>query len=152
MESAGIILYKEALEGLQVLLGHMGGPYWARKHAGAWTIPKGEVRPGEDAFAAALREFTEEMGFTPEGPFLPLAPIVQRSGKRVHVWAAKGEADPAALRSNTFSIEWPPRSGRQQRFAEIDRAAWYPISEAARLVVHGQEAALHELERRRGKA
>lgn len=147
MESAGIVLYKWTPEGLQVLLGHMGGPYWARKHAGAWTIPKGEVRPGEAPLAAALREFTEEMGFAPGGPFRALAPIVQRSGKRVHVWASEGDADPAELHSNTFSIEWPPRSGRQQRFAEIDRAAWYPIGEAARLVVSGQDAALHELER-----
>lgn len=147
MESAGILLYKWAPEGLQVLLGHMGGPYWARKHEGAWTIPKGEVQPDEAPFAAALREFTEEMGFAPEGPFRPLTPIMQRSGKRVYTWAAEGDADPAELRSNTFSIEWPPRSGRQQRFAEIDRAAWHPLGEAARLVVSGQEAALHELER-----
>jgi predicted NUDIX family NTP pyrophosphohydrolase len=150
MESAGILLYRRTGPGLEVLLGHMGGPYWARKHEGAWTIPKGEVGPDEAPLAAALREFREEMGFTPEGTLLPLAPIVQRSGKRVLAWAVEGDMDPEGLRSNTFPIEWPPRSGRQQQFAEIDRAAWFPLAEAARIAVQGQAALFVELERTLG--
>jgi predicted NUDIX family NTP pyrophosphohydrolase len=115
---------------LEVLLVHPGGPYWVRKDAGAWFIPKGEVAPGEDDAAAAIREFTEETGLKPHGPFLMLGAVRHKSGKTVTAWAFEGDCDPSALTSNTFSIEWPPRSGKLRDFPEVDRAAFFTVKGA----------------------
>jgi predicted NUDIX family NTP pyrophosphohydrolase len=130
---------------LQVLLVHPGGPYWARKDAGAWSIPKGEYDEGEDPLAAAQREFIEETGFAVAPPFLPLAPVKQAGGKEVVAWAAKGDCDPTALRSNTFSMEWPPRSGRMAEFPEVDRAAWWSIRDALTKILPGQRPLIEQL-------
>ena len=121
-ESAGLLLFRRREGYLEVLLGHPGGPYWAHRDDGAWSIPKGGMNPGEDPLAAAQREFLEETGFTPCGPYLPLGHVTQRGGKVVHAWAFEGDCDPARLVSNLCTVEWPPRSGRFQSFPEIDRA------------------------------
>jgi len=144
--SAGLLLYRTGDDGVQVLLGHMGGPFWARKDAGAWTVPKGEHGPDEDPHAAAVREFTEEMGQPPpEGPDLPLGSVRQRGGKTVTVWARAGNLDVATVVSNTFTMEWPPRSGRRQSFPELDRARWLPVARARELVVTAQAELLDRL-------
>lgn len=137
---------------LQVLLVHPGGPYWARKDAGAWSIPKGEYAEGEDPLSAAQREFVEETGFTIGPPFLPLAPVRQAGGKEVVAWAVEGECDPATLRSNTFSMEWPPRSGRSAEFPEVDRAEWLSIAEAQNKILPGQRPLLMQLTDRLGRS
>jgi predicted NUDIX family NTP pyrophosphohydrolase len=139
-------MYRRRAGALEVLLVHPGGPFWARKDAGAWSIPKGEIDATEEPLAAARREFTEETGFTAEGAFRPLASITQAGGKIVQAWAVEGDLDPTALRSNTFAIEWPPRSGRQQTFAEVDRAAWFPLNVAREKINPAQVALLDELE------
>jgi predicted NUDIX family NTP pyrophosphohydrolase len=144
--SAGILLYRRRGGGLEVFLVHPGGPFWASKDAGAWSIPKGEIDPTEEPLAAARREFREETGLAAEGHVQPLAPITQAGGKVVQAWALEGDLDPAALCSNTFSIEWPPRSGRQQSFPEVDRAAWLPLDAARRKINRAQVALLDELE------
>jgi predicted NUDIX family NTP pyrophosphohydrolase len=146
--SAGLILYRWRDEHLEVLLVHPGGPYWARKDAGAWSIPKGEVDEGEDLLATAKREFEEETGVRPCGDFLPLQAVTQRSGKIVHAWAFQGNCDPAAIVSNTFTIEWPPRSGKQRDFPEVDRAEFFGIEQAGRKINPAQAALLSELERK----
>ncbi|MFT3885722.1 MAG: NUDIX domain-containing protein [Flavobacteriales bacterium] len=146
MESAGLLLYKHTPTGLHVLLGHMGGPFWAKKEEGAWSIPKGEQQADETLEETALREFIEETGHRPEGPWLALPAVVQRNGKRVHAWAIGSDVDPATLHSNTFELEWPPRSGRWQRFPEMDRFAWWSIPDAVRLAVHGQRDIVLALE------
>jgi len=128
--SAGLLLYRMHRGTLQVLVVHPGGPLWKHKDDGAWSIPKGEYAPTEDALAAARREFEEETGLRPEGPFLELAPVKLRSGKVVRAWAVEGDCDPARLLSNTFRMEWPPRSGRWAEFPEVDRAAFLSIEEA----------------------
>jgi predicted NUDIX family NTP pyrophosphohydrolase len=128
--SAGILLYRRHGAELQVLLAHPGGPFWTRRDAGAWTIPKGEIAPGESAEAAARREFREELGLEARGALEPLGTIRQRAGKLVEGFALEGDFDPGALRSNTFDVEWPPRSGRMQTFPEVDRVAWYALAEA----------------------
>jgi predicted NUDIX family NTP pyrophosphohydrolase len=129
--SAGILLFRHG-DGLEVLLVHPGGPYFARRDAGAWGIPKGLYEPGEEPLACARREFAEELGTRcPDGPVLELGEIRQRNGKRVTAWALEGNLDTGAITSNTFTIEWPPRSGRMQEFPEVDRAAWFGV-EAAR--------------------
>src|SRR5512140_1817002 len=128
-ESAGILLHRGSGDRLEVLLVHPGGPYWAAKDAGAWTIPKGQIEPGEDALAAALRELAEETGIVVDGPFVALTPIRQKAGKRVTAFACAGDCDAACIRSNAFSMEWPPRSGRMQEFPEVDRAQWFSIGE-----------------------
>ncbi len=126
--SAGLLLYRARAAGLEVLLGHMGGPFWAKKDDRGWSIPKGEFEPGEQPLAAARREFEEEMGSPPPaGPAIPLGELKQPSGKVISVWCVQGDFDPASLRSNTFALEWPPRSGRLQEFPEIDRAAWFDV-------------------------
>jgi predicted NUDIX family NTP pyrophosphohydrolase len=136
VHSAGILLHRP---GPQVLLGHMGGPFWARKDAGAWSLPKGEHAPDEDPLAAAVREFTEELGSPPPpGTPVPLGTVRQSSGKRLTVFALAGDLDADAVVSNTFPLEWPPRSGRVQEFPEIDRAAWFDLDDARRAVVRGQ--------------
>jgi predicted NUDIX family NTP pyrophosphohydrolase len=144
--SAGLLMYRRRDGGLEVFLVHPGGPFWAKKDTGAWSIPKGEIDATEEPLAAARQEFSEETGFAAEGAFRPLAPITQAGGKIVQAWAVEGDVDPAALRSNTFSIEWPPRSGRQQAFPEVDRAAWFPLDEARRKINPAQTALLDELE------
>ena len=137
--SAGLLLFRRRDGRLEVLLGHMGGPFWANKDAGAWTVPKGEHGPDEDAHAAALREFAEEVGRPPPpGEDLPLGTVRQRSGKSVTVWAREGDLDADAAVSNTFEVEWPPGSGRRRSFPELDRMRWVPADEARTLVVAAQ--------------
>src|SRR5436309_1989670 len=123
--SAGILLYRRRGEVLEFLLVHPGGPFWAKRDRGAWSIPKGEYAAGEDALPAAVREFEEETGMRPSGSFLPLGEIIQAGRKIVVAWAVEGDFDPAQFRSNTFTTEWPPRSGREATFPEVDRAAWF---------------------------
>jgi len=123
--SAGLLLFRRKRGRLQVFLAHPGGPFWADRDAGAWTIPKGLLRTGEDPLAAACREFEEETGITPVGPFLPLGSVRQKAGKEVHAWAWEGDADPAATVSNTMSVEWPRGSGTRLRFQEVDRCEWF---------------------------
>lgn len=130
--SAGLLMYRIRDGQLQVLIVHPGGPFWAKKDAGSWSIPKGEIEAGEEEFAAAQREFQEETGVVPAGPFTDLGEITQKSGKRVRAWAFEGDCAVAAIVSNTFSMEWPPRSGRMQSFAEIDRAEFVDASAARR--------------------
>lgn len=130
-QSAGILLFRRPSSGLEVLLVHPGGPFWAKKDAGAWSIPKGELAAGEDALAAARREFEEELGSpAPEGTPVPLGEVVQKAGKRITAFAIEGDLDVAAIRSNTFEMEWPPRSGKRQSFPEVDRAGWFAPEEA----------------------
>lgn len=143
--SAGLLLYRRGEGAWQVLLVHPGGPFFAKKDVGAWTIPKGEPLPEEELLAAARREFQEETGFSPNGPFLPLSPIKQKGGKLVHAWAVEGDFDVAELHSNSFSIEWPPRTGRQQNFPEIDRAEFFTLAEASEKINPGQVALLREI-------
>ncbi len=124
----------------------MGGPFWARKEAGAWTIPKGEVEPGEDLLAVARREFHEEIGVpVPPGELTDLGEIRQTGGKTVRAWAVEGDLDATAIVSNTFELEWPPKSGRIQTFPEIDRAGWFDVESARSLIVHGQRPLLDRL-------
>jgi predicted NUDIX family NTP pyrophosphohydrolase len=128
--SAGLVLFRRGAA-LEVLLGHMGGPYFARKDDGAWSIPKGEYDETEAAFDAARREFAEEIGVpAPEGDYVDLGSITQRNGKVVTAWAVEGDFDPERLMCNTFDLEWPPRSGRMQTFPEIDRVAWFDVPTA----------------------
>lgn len=129
--SAGLLLYRRRDDALEVLLVHPGGPYWSRKDAGAWTIPKGEIADDEDALDAARREFREETGSDVTGRFHPLSPVRQAGGKEVVAFAVAADFDPATLASNTFTLEWPARSGRMRDFPEVDRAAWFPLGEAA---------------------
>jgi len=131
---------------LEVLLVHLGGPYWKKKDDGVWTIPKGNVEPGEDLLTAAIREFTEETGLVPEEPFLSLGEIRQRSGKRVHAWAFRGTCDPASIRSNSFEIEWPPKSGNREKFPEVDRAAFFTVALASQKILPAEEPFLNRLE------
>jgi len=139
--AAGILLYRRRGAGFEVLVAHPGGPLWAKKDLGAWTIPKGEPAGEEDALACARREFEEETGLALAEPFQDLGEIRQKGGKRVRAWACEGDADPAALASNTFTIEWPPRSGRTASFPEVDRFAWFPPAEA-RLCINPAQAEL----------
>jgi predicted NUDIX family NTP pyrophosphohydrolase len=144
--SAGILLYRRADHGgLEVLLVHPGGPFWARKDLGAWSIPKGLPDEGEDLLAAARREFLEETGFTAAGEAVALGQVRQANGKIVHAWAIEGEADPRALKSNTFEMEWPRGSGRKRSFPEVDRAQWFEPDEARRRIVPAQAAFLDAL-------
>ena len=145
--SAGIVLYRVGDGGPEVLLVHPGGPFWAKKDLGAWSIPKGELEPDEDPLAAARREFEEETGCRISGEFRPLAPLKQPGGKTVYAWAVEGDCDPAAIKSNTFSMEWPPHSGRRQEFPEVDRAAWFPLDEAKKKILPGQVGFIESLER-----
>ena len=147
--TAGILLFREAPGGLEVLLVHPGGPFWARKDDGAWSIPKGLVDEGEELLDAAKREFREETGGSPDGEAITLDPLRQPSGKILHAWAMRGEFDLAKLISNTFSMEWPPGSGRQQEFPEVDRAAWFSMEDAWRKILKGQAPLLRDLHRKR---
>ena len=143
--SAGILLYRHSGEELEVFLVHPGGPYWAKKDLGAWSLPKGEVEEGEDPLAAAIREFKEETGFHIDGDFRPLRALRQSSGKTILAWAVEGDCDPGELRSGTFAMEWPPRSGKRQEFPEVDRGAWFSVAEGRRRIVGGQAPFLDEL-------
>ena len=136
--SAGVLLHRRGASGVEVLLGHMGGPFWARKDDAAWSIPKGEYAEGEDAEAAARREFAEEMGSpVPAAVLVPLGEV-RASGKALAVWAGEGDLDADACTSNTFALEWPPRSGRVQEFPEIDRTGWFDLGAARVKLVRGQ--------------
>lgn len=145
--SAGLLMFRRRGGELEVLLAHPGGPLWARKDLGAWTIPKGELEAGEAPLAAACREFTEETGFLVAGPFIALTPIRQASGKVVHAWAFAGDCDPRGLRSNEFTMEWPPHSGQIAAFPEIDRAEFFSLAAANAKINPAQYALLTELER-----
>ena len=145
--SAGLLLYRFRQGDLEVLLVHPGGPYWKNKDEGAWTIPKGECGSDADLLAEAKREFLEETGAEVHGDFRKLAPVRQPGGKVVHAWAIEGDLDPAGLRSNLFTMEWPPRSGRQQKFPEVDRGEWFHLPSARRKLLAGQRPLLDELER-----
>ena len=144
--SAGILLYRRGSRGLEVLLVHPGGPFWSKRDAGAWTIPKGEISEGEEPLAAARREFLEETGFEAQGDAMALEPLRQKGGKWVHAWAVEGDCDAAAISSNTFSMEWPPRSGLQAEFPEVDRAAWFTPGEARGRILASQVPFIDELE------
>ena len=145
-QSAGILAYRLRTDGLEVFLVHPGGPYWSRKDAGAWSIPKGEFEDNEDPLAAAQREFAEETGFHLAGEFRKLTSRKQRSGKVIHAWALEAEVDVANLRSNTFTIEWPPRSGITAVFPEVDRGEWFGIATAMQKINDGQRGFLEELQ------
>jgi predicted NUDIX family NTP pyrophosphohydrolase len=143
--AAGLLLFRRKNLGVEVLLVHPGGPLWTRKDEGAWSIPKGEIESDEDPLAAARREFEEELGSPVAGEFIALSPIRQASGKLVHAWAVEADFDPATMQSGTFSMEWPPRSGRQQHFPEVDRAEWFTIEEAKHKINKGQIPLLDHL-------
>jgi predicted NUDIX family NTP pyrophosphohydrolase len=146
MTSAGLLLYRLGPHGLEVLLAHPGGPFWARRDEGAWTLPKGEVHEGEEPRAAALREFQEETGHAPAGELLPLGEVRQKGGKRVLAWACAGDLDPHQLRCNTFEMEWPPRSGRMREFPEVDRIGWFTPDAARAKLLPAQTPFLDRLQ------
>lgn len=146
--SAGILLYRHGAAGPELLLVHPGGPFWAKKDRGAWSIPKGEVEPGEESVACALRELREELGPAPEvapESLIELGSVRQKSGKVVEAWAAEGDFDPAALAGNSFELEWPPRSGRRQQFPEVDRAEWLAPAAAREKILPAQAPFLDRL-------
>jgi predicted NUDIX family NTP pyrophosphohydrolase len=143
--TAGLLMYRRQGEGIEALLVHPGGPFWAKKDEGAWSIPKGIPDNGEDLLAAARREFHEETGFNAEGDFTPLGAHKQPGGKIVHAWAFEGDCDPSKLVSNDFEMEWPPKSGRRARFPEVDRAAWFGPREATTKILRGQQPILAQL-------
>ena len=144
--SAGILLHRRRNGALEVLLVHPGGPFWARRDVGAWSVPKGEYEPDEDALAAARREFAEELGApAPEGPVHDLGEVQQKSGKLVRVWALEGDLDVSRVASNTFELEWPPRSGRTIEVPEVDRAEWFELAAAREKINHGQVPLLDRL-------
>jgi predicted NUDIX family NTP pyrophosphohydrolase len=143
--SAGLLMYRVREGELEFLLAHPGGPFWAGRDAGAWTIPKGEIETGEEPLAAARREFEEEVGFKAKGDFMALTPIQQRSGKIVHAWAFAGDCDPSHVTSGTFRMEWPPKSGRFEDCPEVDRAGFFRMSEAKQKINPAQLPLLEEL-------
>jgi predicted NUDIX family NTP pyrophosphohydrolase len=145
LQSSGLLLFRRRAAGLEVLLVHPGGPFWSRKDLGAWSIPKGGHEPGEMPIDAAQREFREETGFTVEGPFLPLTPVRQAGGKLVTAWAVEGDLDASAVHSTTFTMEWPPKSGRRQEFPELDRVEWMTPERARPLLIKGQTVFLDRL-------
>ncbi|MFF8430107.1 NUDIX domain-containing protein [Streptomyces sp. NPDC016566] len=149
--SAGLLLFRHTDDGLEVLLGHMGGPFFAKKDAGAWSVPKGEYEPDEPAWEAARREFREELGLAPpDGQAVPLGEVAQANGKIVTVWAIEADLDPEAITPGTFAMEWPPRSGRTQEFPELDRVAWFGLDRARALIITAQAAFLDRLEEHSG--
>jgi predicted NUDIX family NTP pyrophosphohydrolase len=147
-KSAGLLLFRRRSGRVEVLLAHPGGPFWARKDEGAWTVPKGEPEEGEDLLAAAKREVEEETGARPSGEFMPLDPVQQAGGKLVYAWAVESDFDASMLRSNDFQLEWPPGSGRHQMFPEVDRVEWFTLEAAARKILKGQAPILRQLEER----
>ncbi|HEY5668083.1 MAG TPA: NUDIX domain-containing protein [Candidatus Saccharimonadales bacterium] len=145
-QSAGLLLYKKTPDGYQVLLGHPGGPFWARRDDGVWSIPKGEFTEGEEPLKAARREFREEMGSdAPEGPVMELDSAKMSSGKVVYSWALEADLDTMTFRSNSFKMEWPPKSGQEQEFPELDRVGWFTIAAARQKLVKGQVPLLERL-------
>lgn len=144
-KSAGLLMYRRGEHGIEVLLVHPGGPYWSNKDKGAWSIPKGEFSPDEDSLEVAKREFTEETGFPVSGEFKELTPVKQKSGKVVYAWAIEGFIEASKMVSNIFTIEWPPLSGQQQTFPEVDKAKWFSLEQAKEKVNGGQIALLDEL-------
>jgi len=144
-ESAGLMMFRKRAGALEFLLVHPGGPFWKNKNAGAWTIPKGEIAPGEDALATAKREFEEELGLKAEGSFIELKPIKQKGGKVVRAWAFEGDCDPGQVKSNTFTMEWPPRSGKMTEFPEVDRAEFFNLEKAKEKINEAQIPLLEEL-------
>ncbi|TCK70900.1 NUDIX domain-containing protein [Acidipila rosea] len=147
-QSAGLLMYRRRNHHLEVFLVHPGGPFWAKKDLGAWSLPKGEYTAGEDPLQAALREFKEETGFVADGPFLELGTAKQAGGKLVTAWAFEGDRDPIDLRSNLFQLEWPPHSGRLTEFPEVDRGAWFAIPEAQQRILKSQDIFLDALTRK----
>ena len=147
--SAGLLLFRRSTH-IEFFLVHPGGPFWARKDDGAWSIPKGEYSEDEDALVAARREFEEETGIPVEGDFLPLGELRQPSGKLITAWALEKDVDPTLVKSNTFSTEWPPKSGKKQQFPEVDRAAWFPLPQAHTKLLKGQVAFIHRLTKKLG--
>jgi predicted NUDIX family NTP pyrophosphohydrolase len=144
-ESAGILLYRRSAAGIEVFLVHPGGPFWAKRDLGAWSVPKGEIGTDEDSLEAAKREFHEETGAHVDGAFIELAPVRQPSGKVVHAWAVEGDIDAAAITSNTFSLEWPPKSGAMREFPEVDRGGWFALDAAREKLLPGQVPLLDQL-------
>jgi predicted NUDIX family NTP pyrophosphohydrolase len=149
---AGLLMFRRHDDEVQVFLVHPGGPFWKKKDEGAWSIPKGEYAEGEDPLDAAKREFEEETGIKAEGEFIALDQIKQPSGKVITAWAFEGDCSPKALRSNTFSMEWPPKSGHQQEFPEVDRADWFTLDDARKRIVKGQTGFLDRLMSRFSKS
>lgn len=145
--SAGLLMYRVCNGAIEVLLVHPGGPFWRNKDKGAWSIPKGEIEADEDALSAAQREFQEETGIQPRGPFIPLESVTLKSRKVVQAWAFEGDCDPAAIKSNTFTLEWPPKSGKMQEVPEIDKAAFWRLNEARLKINPAQVAFLDRLEK-----
>lgn len=145
VESAGLLMYRRKDRVIEVFLVHPGGPFFAGKDLGAWSIPKGIIHENEDALEAAKREFQEETGFNAEGRFIPLSAVKLKSGKVVRAWAVEGDHDPVEIKSNLFSMEWPPHSGKQREFPEVDRAAWFDVEEAKIKINEGQRDLLEEL-------
>ncbi len=146
--SAGILLHRLRGSRIEVFLVHPGGPFWAKKDAGAWSIPKGEFEAGQDPLEAAKREFKEETGFAVEGNFIELTPVKQPGGKVVYAWAVMGDCEAESIKSNTFSLEWPPRSGKRKEFPEVDRAGWFTPEVAREKILKGQLNFLEELKRK----
>lgn len=146
IRSAGILLYRRGAQGIEVLLVHPGGPFWRKRDRGAWSIPKGGVEPGEPVDGAARREFREELGHEAQGALVPLGQVRQRAGKTVEAFALEGALDVERISSNTFELEWPPRSGRRVCFPEVDRAAWFDLPTARQMILPGQSALLDRLE------
>ena len=144
-------MYRVRADTPEFLLVHPGGPVWKHKDEGIWSIPKGEIHPGEDVLAAAKREFEEELGLQAQGEFIELTPVVQKSGKVVHAWGFAGDCDPSQMRSNTFAMEWPPRSGRMSTFPEVDRAAFFDLEQAKQRLYPAQLALLEELLHKLGR-
>jgi predicted NUDIX family NTP pyrophosphohydrolase len=147
-KSAGLLLYRRRNSTLEVFLVHPGGPFWAKKDDGAWSIPKGEIAEDEDPLKAAKREFHEETGVQMDGEFIALTPVKQAGGKTVYAWAVEADCDAGAIKSNTFSMEWPPRSGKKQEFPEVDRASWFSLDEAKKKILKGQLSFMDELLRK----
>ncbi|MGW3727948.1 NUDIX domain-containing protein [Streptomyces sp. NPDC000851] len=144
--SAGLLLFRHTDQGLQVLLGHMGGPFFAKRNTGAWTVPKGEYDPREPAWEAARREFEEELGLPPpDGEAVPLGEVRQTNGKIVTAWAVEADLDPASISPGTFTMEWPPKSGRTQEFPELDRVEWFGLDRAREVIVKAQATFLDRL-------
>jgi len=144
--SAGLLMYRRRNAVVEVLLVHPGGPFWAKKDDGAWSLPKGIIDPGEDELLAAIREFEEETGFTAEGEFIALTPRRQPSGKIIYAWAIEGDCEPLAMKSNMFTMEWPPRSGKMTEFPEADRIEWFDIESAKVKIIKGQRGFVEEFE------
>jgi predicted NUDIX family NTP pyrophosphohydrolase len=149
-QSAGLLIYRRRERGIEVFLVHPGGPFWQKKDLGAWSIPKGELAPGDNPLEVAIRELHEETGMTVQGEFAPLSAVKQRGGKTVHAWLVAGDFDPANVKSNSFSMEWPPRSGKMQEFPEVDRGEWFTFDVARQRILIAQQPLLDEAQSRLG--